>query len=50
MCKKDQFLEADMLSETPTELGWLSIISALQMGMLRQAALQGLEGDTGSQQ
>lgn len=50
MRKKDQFLEADTLSQTPTELGWLSIISALQMGMLWQAALQGLEGDSGRQQ
>lgn len=32
-----------MLSQTPTELERLRIISALQTGMLRQAALQGLE-------
>jgi len=39
-----------MLSQTPTDLEWLNIISALQTRMLWQAALQGLEGDTGSQQ
>lgn len=38
----------DMLSQTPAELGLLSIISALQMDMLRSAALQGLEGDQGA--